>query len=57
MPRPNRNRKVISLYVGESGLAAIDALAKRFQVTRSDVIRLAVKHGMKAAEKELAREE
>jgi len=53
--RPNQARKLISLYVSEAGLQAVDKVAEQYQCTRSDVIRLALKHGLDQAEAELKR--
>lgn len=53
MPRPNRNRKLVSVWLAESGLAELDRIAAETNVARSDVIRAAIKHGLKAAEREL----
>lgn len=54
MGRPNRDRRMISMYVGETDLAAVDALAEKHGLTRSDVLRAALKTGLPVAAKELA---
>jgi hypothetical protein len=53
--RPNKGRKLISLWVSEAGLEAVDKLAEQHGCTRSDVIRLALKHGLDQAARELKR--
>jgi hypothetical protein len=51
--RPNKGRKLVSVWLSEAGLAEADRIAAETGATRSDVLRLAFKHGIAAAEKEL----
>lgn len=46
MPRPNRNRRLTSLYLAAEVFSKLDALAERWKVTRSDVIRRLVEEGV-----------
>ncbi len=55
MPPPNRDRVRLSFYLGRSGLDLVDQAAERTGKTRSDVIRAAIKHGLRAAERELSK--
>jgi hypothetical protein len=51
--RPNKGRKLVSVWLSEAGIAEADRIATETGVKRSDVLRLAFKHGIAAAEKEL----
>jgi metal-responsive CopG/Arc/MetJ family transcriptional regulator len=55
MPRPKRNRRLISVYLAESGVEALDRLAEQYNVSRSDLIRDALKAGLPAVERKLAK--
>ncbi len=55
MPRPNRDRQMVSLYLGRTTVEKLDTIAKRCsteerKVTRSDVIRAAVSYGLLAGD-------
>lgn len=40
MPRPNRDRVMVSFYLSRSGKAAIEAVAKQREITKADAYRL-----------------
>ncbi len=47
LKRPNRDRQLISVWVGRSGLAVIDALAAEAGVKRSELIRSLLNEAVK----------
>jgi metal-responsive CopG/Arc/MetJ family transcriptional regulator len=51
--RPNKGRKLISVWIAETGIAELDRIANEQGCNRSDVLRLALKHGLANAEREL----
>lgn len=53
--RPNKGRKLISVWVAEAGIEHLDQLAKEFGVSRSDLIRDALKAGLPVVERQLKR--
>jgi metal-responsive CopG/Arc/MetJ family transcriptional regulator len=53
--RPNKNRVLTSVWLSANGMAELDRIADQHNVKRSDVIRLALKHGLTLAEADLKR--
>jgi len=58
MPRPNRDRQMVSLYLERTTVKELDRIAARcstdtHKVTRSDVIRECIPYGLLAAESAL----
>lgn len=55
MPRPNRDRRSVTLYIARSGIEAVDRMAAKYGVTRSEVIRAALKAGLPLVGRELGK--
>ena len=51
MVRPNRDRKLISVWLDRTGLAVIDDYARQADVTRSDMIRALLAEAVAARQK------